>query len=363
MVRLTGISATRKEKICNDRIRLDEMLTKVSQREKGELDMYENLFVKAIRLSVLLVTLCSVSGCSLFMSYYQMVDKEFKKSPRHVVNVPPKAPLPIDGIWSNPYDGQNYFMDRGRIHLIDRGTRELPGFPMVVVKDIERVAPGRYRGTSMLNPGWRVTYSIVAKDKLLERTFKKDGYMDVVYDMVWSPEHRKAEFVKEYEAFLRESHAGGVGSHTGPTQTARPSGDGTSGQTKEVSARPSIVVYKMHTKPEQIIPGTRFDLIIEYAVTDPSVQANRIPVTFNLEILKTKNTFQASNLNEPAYPTPDNTDKVHTFKPVNIDCPNGKKTSRIVHLLATKDKGSYYMVAYLKYKGWTKKLSMHLPIN
>ena len=325
--------------------------------------MYENLFVKAIRLSVLLVTLCFVSGCSLFMSYYQMVDKEFKKSPRHVVNVPPKTPLPIDGIWSNPYDGQNYFMDRGRIHLIDRGTRELPGFPMVVVKDIERVAPGRYRGTSMLNPGWRVTYSVVAKDKLLERTFKKDGYMDVVYDMGWFPEHRKAEFLKEYQAFLRESQTGGSGSEAVPTQTASPSGDRASGQTKGVSARPSIVVYKMYTKPEQIIPGTRFDLIIEYAVTDPAVQSDRIPVTFNLEILKTKNTFQSSNLKEPAYPTSSRTHRIHTFKPANIDCPNGKKTSRTVHLSATKDKGSYYMVAHLKYKDLTKKVAMHFTIN
>ena len=318
--------------------------------------MYERLFVKVMRISVILFTLHFANGCTVFMSQYEFVDKELKKKPNHVVNVPPKAPLPIDGVWSNPYDGRDYLMDRGRINLIDKGTRELPGFPMVTVKDIERVGPGRYRGTSMLNPGCRVTYSIVAENKLLERTFKKDGYVDVVYDMKWMAPGRKSGFLREYEAFLRESQAGGISSQAGDTQIAQPSGDRASEQTP-------IVVYKMYTEPGRVTPGTKFDLIIEYAVTDPAVSSNRIPMTLTLEILKTKNAFQASNLKKPAFPTSSLTDRIHNFKPMNINCPNGKKTSSTVHLSAAKDKGSYYLVAYLKYKSWTKKLFMHLSIN
>jgi len=311
---------------------------------------------------VLVLSLLLMAGCG--KSVYQKLDESNRKDPTHILNVPPKAITAIDGTWFDPRIGTQYSLLAGRLYYVIR----IPGvspWPSVLVRDIEQVAPGRYRGVlALTQPRWKgsiVTLSIIGKDKLFSRLHYPSGKkQDVVYDKVKLKNEQW--FLREYEAFIKESQAGGTGSQAGPTQTARPSGD-SAGQTKEVSTRTPIVVYKMYTKPGRITPGTKFDLIIEYAVTDPSVQANRIPVTFTLEILKTKNTFQASNLKEPPFPTPDNTDKVHTFKPVNIDCPNGKKTSRIVHLSATKDKGSYYLVAYLKYKDWTKKVPMHLPIN
>jgi len=311
---------------------------------------------------VLILSFLLMAGCG--KSVYQKIDESNRKHPTHLLNVPPKEITAIDGTWFIPHVGTQYTLRRGRLYNVVR----IPGlspWPSVLVRDIEQVAPGRYRGIlTSTDPRWKgmiVTFSIIGKDKLFSRWCYPSGKTeDGVYDKVKLDNEQW--FLREYEAFLRESQTGGAGSQTGSTQTARPSG-GSAGQTKEVSAQTPIVVYKMYTKPGRITPGTKFDLIIEYEVTDPAVQANRIPVTFNLEILKTKNTIQASNLKKPAFPTPDNTDKVHTFKPANIDCPNGKKTSRIVHLSAAKDKGSYYMVAYLKYKSWTRKLSMHLPIN
>ena len=312
---------------------------------------------------VLVLPLLLMAGCG--MSAYEALDKKFKKMPTHIQNVPPSGSIAIDGVWFNPSVGQQQSIISGREITFIRLTSRDPILPSVLVRDIKQVAPGRFRGKPMVHTAkaTHVTYSIIGESKLFTRWHYKTGRkLDVVYDKVKLSNEKW--FLSEYEAFLKESQTGGTGSDSqaDPTQTARPPGN-SSGQTKEVSARTPIVFYKMYTKPGRIAPGTKFDLIIEYEVTDPAVQANRLPVTFTLEILKTKNTFQASSLKEPAFPTPDNTDKVHTFKPANINCPNGKKTSRIVHLSATKDKGSYYIVAYLKYKDWTKKLPMHLPIN
>jgi len=312
---------------------------------------------------ILVLSLLLMAGCG--KSAYQTLNESYRKMPNHILNVPPKAITAIDGTWFDPQVATQYSLWRGRLYYVIRLSSQDPPFPAVLVRDIEQVAPGRYRGIlALTQPKWKgsiVTFSIIGKDKLFSRLHYPSGKkQDVVYDKVKLKNEQW--FLREYEAFLKESQAGDTGSHASGTQTTRPSG-GSAGQTKEVSAQTPIVVYKMYTKPGRITPGTKFDLIIEYAVTDPAVRASRIPVTFNLEILKTKNTIQASNLKKPAFPTPDNTDKVHTFKPANIDCPNGKKTSRIVHLSAAKDKGSYYMVAYLKYKSWTRKLSMHLPIN
>ena len=310
---------------------------------------------------VLVFSLLLIAGCG--KSVYQQLDETFKKNPTHIQNVPPSGSIAIDGVWFNPSVGQQQSIISGREITFIRLSSRYPIVPSVLVRDIKQVAPGRFRGKPMVHTktATHVTYSIIGESKLFTRWHYKTGKkLDVVYDKVNLSNEKW--FLSEYEAFLKESQTGGTGSQAGPTQTSRPSGD-RAGQTKEVSAQTPIVVYKMYTEPARITPGTKFDLIIEYEVTDPAVQASRIPVTFTLEILKTKNTIQASNLKEPAFPTPDNTDKVHTFKPANIDCPNGKKTSRIVHLSATKDKGSYYIVAYLKYKDWTKKVPMHLPIN
>ena len=314
------------------------------------------------RMVGLILPLLFMTGCT--KSTYQIVEECNKKQPSYLMNVPAKDPTAIDGTWFNPKVGKKYSLTGGRMWTVWRFTNQMPPFPSVLVRDIERVAPGRYRGILIpTKPQWKgtvVTYSIIGKDKLLSRWHYPSGKIqNLVYDRVKLANAQW--FLKEYEAFLKESQTGAVGSQTGGTQTRHLPED-SAGQTKDVSPRTPIVAYKMYTKPGRISPGTRFDLIIEYAVTDPAVQTKRIPVTFILEILKSKNTAPASNLKKPVFPTPDNTDKVHSFKAVTIDCPNGKRTSRIVHLSATKDKGTYYMVVYLKYEHWTKKLSMHLPI-
>ncbi len=318
--------------------------------------------VKAVKIVVLITPFFFMTGC--FKTQSQVMNETLRKQPTHILNVPSKQPTAIDGVWHNPAIGKQCSMMSGREIVVWKITPQAPPFPSVLVRDIERVAPGRYRGVAA-DPGQKgitVTYSIIGKGSLLSRWhFPSGEKKDCVYDKVKLTSEQW--FLREYEAFLKESRGGGAASQEGRTHAVRRSGESVTGQTRSVSEKPSFVLYKMYTKPGRVTAGTKFDLIIEYAVTDPAVQSNRISATVNLEILKTKNAIQTANLKNPGPPVSSRTDKIHSFKPVDIDAPNGKKTKRIFHLSAAKEKGSYYLVAILKYKKTGKKWSLHLPID
>ncbi len=263
-----------------------------------------------------------MTGCA--PNYQQAVLKQYKKDPSHISNVPPQKALPIDGVWVNPYEGEKYMMDRGRMYIIGQGTPQVPAFQMVTVKDIKRVGPGRYKGIGIFWGGVPVTFSIVSEDKLLQRTFRKEGPMDIVFDKFFIPTQREAAFLSEYNAFLRESQ----GKQLEPMKTNAP----------------AIEIYNVKTMPVNIAPGAKFDLIIEYMVTESSVKESQIPVTFGMKILKQKQT-------------------IHTFEPSDILCPIGIKTSRSIHLNATKTKGEYTFVVSMKYKNQSAEKSTRFIVR
>lgn len=139
-----------------------------------------------------------LSGCS---SYQEMVIDAYKDNPSYYKNVKPQKPLAIDGLWKNPYNGYNYRMDRGRFFLLDQTSSTLPGFHMVTVRDIQRVASGRYRGTDFKKIK-KATFSIVTEKRLLERHFIDGKPIDCVYDKVSVQDEEW--FMNEYRTFLND---------------------------------------------------------------------------------------------------------------------------------------------------------------
>jgi len=328
--------------------------------------MPDKKIVTAIWLMSFILSVFLMNGCT--PSYHQVAGDIYKKQPSHIKNVPPSGPTAIDGTWFNPSIGKQCSFIHGREVVVWQILSNTPLFPSVLVRDIKQVAPGRYRGTLMVDKQTatptHVTYSIIGKNKLLSRVHYKTGKkLDVVYDKVKLTNEKW--FLREYEAFLKESQTGSAPSQTDKNIVVQPSEDTAQSLIKDNqnASNASVAAHKIYTKPGKIMPGIKFDLIFEYTVTDLYSGLDQIPITFNLEILKLKNNVQAPSMTYPVPPTPNNTNKVHEFQPVKIDCPNGKRTSKIVHLRATKEKGSYYLVARLTYKEQTTTSYHYFTVN
>ena len=119
---------------------------------------------------VLVLPLLLMAGCG--KSVYQTLDETFKKMPNHIQNVPPSGSIAIDGVWFNPSVGQQQSIISGREITFIRLTSRDPMSPSVLVRDIKKVAPGRFRGKPMVHTdtATHVTYSIIG-----EANFSPDG--------------------------------------------------------------------------------------------------------------------------------------------------------------------------------------------
>ena len=161
----------------------------------------KHVWIQRVLLLLLIVpVLLVLSGC--FKSYNEMVLDAYEKEPNYYKSVKPQERLAIDGVWKNPFIGYNFHMDRGRFIMLDETSSTGPGFHTVTVRDIKRVASGRYRGTDF-KTGKKVTYSIVTENKLLERSIINGMRIDGVYDKVFVKDEKW--FMNEYQSFLEET--------------------------------------------------------------------------------------------------------------------------------------------------------------
>lgn len=300
------------------------------------------------------------SGC--VKSRYQFIKEENEKDPTHLNNVPAVSMTAMNGTWHNPAIKKDCLFYGGREIYFWQITSQDPVFPSVLVRDIKRVAPGRYRGVPA-NPKHRkeithITYSLIGRDKLLTRWHYASGKKeDCVYDKVKLCGEKRYE--NEYQAFLKESER----LKESDQKAEQPLVTGSEDKNSKKIEKPSVVIYKIHTEPDQITSGSKFDLIVEYGVTDPAIKVNRIPMTLSLEILKKKKGNQGASKTESGHLNPSQTEKIHAFKPMEIWCPNGEKASRIIHLSASKDKGEYFMVAVIKYKQFIQESTFCFSIH
>jgi carboxyl-terminal processing protease len=112
----------------------------------------------------------------------------------------------------------------------------------------------------------------------------------------------------------------------------------------DLSGEPTIEIHNLKISPANVSAGSSFDLVVNYSVSDPSNQSNRIPVKFSFSILRSERVMFAP-------------------KPVELQALNGSKMSRIVTLTANEEHGIYELEAILKYKGKMKSDTTQFKIK
>lgn len=100
------------------------------------------------------------------------------------------------------------------------------------------------------------------------------------------------------------------------------------------SHKPTIRIEDVVIKPATVSAGSPFDLEIQYTVTDPDVQKEKIPIRFSYKITGSNKVLFESD-------------------PIEVKSHNGTKMPRVVHLKATKEKGAYEIEASIQYKNET----------
>jgi tetratricopeptide (TPR) repeat protein len=111
-----------------------------------------------------------------------------------------------------------------------------------------------------------------------------------------------------------------------------------------VSPVPLIQIRKVEIKPSVVPPGGRFDLIVEYSVSDPSLKQEQLPVQFSFSILQGEKTLYGST-------------------PLEIMSSNSQNTIRTEPLNASNRRGTYLLKVSLTYKKVAAEKSVELRVE
>jgi hypothetical protein len=111
-----------------------------------------------------------------------------------------------------------------------------------------------------------------------------------------------------------------------------------------IPLEPSVVIHNVAVNPASVPTGSRFDLVVDYSVSDPLNQNDRIPVKFSFRILRSEKVVFAQ-------------------MPVELQALNGAKMSRILTLTANEEQGIYEIEAVLKYKDKMKSDTTQVKIK
>lgn len=95
-------------------------------------------------------------------------------------------------------------------------------------------------------------------------------------------------------------------------------------------ARPSIRITRMEIAPGKVKPGSKFDLKVQYAASDPSAERKTLTVRLTYAIYR-----QETLLFESA--------------PIDVESINGGGTERKESINAAKNTGAYTMKVRLQY--------------
>jgi Flp pilus assembly protein TadD len=111
-----------------------------------------------------------------------------------------------------------------------------------------------------------------------------------------------------------------------------------------VSPVPLIQIRKVEIRPKAVPPGGRFDLVVEYFVSDSSLKQEQLPVQFSFSILQGEKTLYGST-------------------PLEIMSSNSQNTIRTEPLNASKSKGVYLLKVLLTYKKVAAEKSVELRVE
>ena len=107
---------------------------------------------------------------------------------------------------------------------------------------------------------------------------------------------------------------------------------------------PSLRINTMEVIPDVVQAGSKFNIVLEYTVADPTMNEKELPVHFNFSIVQGSETL-------------------YSPKSVEVNSSNGGGTKRTEPLTASKKNGAYTVKVILQYKGVTAEESRGFVIK
>ena len=297
-------------------------------------------WVKSGWIWILLVAMVMIS-CA---PEVYLAKNQLRKDPRHKANIPEKPACPIDGLWKDAYYGYKSGIEKGRLFTAD--TIMVQGhdmsWPMVSVKEIVRVAPGKYRCLADSVKKWRpATISVVSKNELV---LKREGKVHGIYHKIRL--NNEKWFLSDFNQMTRKATtsapAGRPSVLLAPTPSVAVQQESRV-NSRSAPAKAAVEIHSLTLTPATIAPGAKFDLRLAYQVADHHRANPRLPAWFSYSIWEGETVLMKS-------------------KPVVIQNENGHKMERVVHLSGSKKKGVYSVRALLKYDGLSTAKAAELII-
>jgi hypothetical protein len=107
---------------------------------------------------------------------------------------------------------------------------------------------------------------------------------------------------------------------------------------------PSLRINTMEVIPDVMGAGSKFNIVVEYTMADPTMKEKELPVHFNFSIV------QGSEI-------------LYSSKSVEVNSSNGGGTKRTEPMTASKKNGAYRVKVILHYRGVTAEESKEFVIK
>ncbi len=217
----------------------------------------------------------------------------------HVDQYKPTKAAPIDGTWKTPW-GDRIIIDRGRLYLPDFM------YPMVVLKNITRVAPGKYRADSTGSKqiqGDNITLSVVSVNKLAIIT----NMTEVAYTLMSA---KKSKWhLADYKLAVKAAKAKKVGS-------------------PDNRQKQPVAFHQAVVEPAKVARGDTILIKALFSVFDENNSRKTVPVEYYYEIKKQDRVIYKSAIKA-------------------VEAVNGAKTPLEIKLKAASRQGDYKVVLKL----------------
>jgi hypothetical protein len=253
-----------------------------------------------------------------------------KKDPHHKDNIPEKPACPIDGLWKDSYYGYRYGIEKGRLFDMNRNIvhgRDL-SWPMVSIKDIVRVAPGKYRGLTMVGSNkWKpCTLTVLEGNKIAQ---KSKGKSIQIYEYIRLSSSKW--FDDDYTAMQ-------AGVAIAPINRAVPSE-----RSPPIPKKRALELKSVGVHPRAIKPGDTFDFEFKYMASDSISKNGTLPVQYQCSIIEGKKVLLESN-------------------PSIIQSSSGLTMSKVIKLKGSNKKGVYTIKICISYKDLVENGSAELTV-
>jgi hypothetical protein len=253
-----------------------------------------------------------------------------KKDPHHKDNVPEKPACPIDGLWKDSYYGYRYGIEKGRLFDMNRNIvhgRDL-SWPMVSIKDIVRVAPGKYCGLTMVGSNkWKPCTLTVLKGNKIAQKSKGKAIQIYEYLRLSNPKW----FHDDYKAMQ-------AGVSTAPINRAA-----RSVRNSSISKKRALELKSVGVHPRAIKPGDAFSLEFKYMVYDSMSKNGILPVQYQCSIIEGKKVLLKSTLSI-------------------IQSSSGLTMSKVIKFKGSNKKGVYTLNIRVRYKNLVDNGSAELTV-